>query len=563
MRVPSVATQIVTLWDRPDLRPLVVSVTSCCVAAASSAAALKPAAMQTPYVRPPSGPPSAPEPPATCGTMPASVRVFGTVLAALAVTAGIAGSLLYTSGGQTRPLRLDAVAGTRHVDAAVAPIDNSQHLYVLDGWGGVHPVGSAPALATTASWPDKDIAFSLALFPDGSGGYVMDGWGKLHPVGDAAAVDSGVYWPGWIGARQIVMAPWASRQRPAGYLLDADGGIHPFGGAPAVRGNATWPAQGIARALVLAPASTPSSVRGYTLDGFGGVHAFGGAPPAIAAARFSGDMARGLVILPSRGMLVEGYTLDYSGGVHPFGGAPDMALAASATWPGRDMADSLVAWTAAPVGAPGGWVLDRSGGVHAWGSAPSLVPSVTWPGWDIARGLAASGSGAGSTERLILDAQPSGDAWGSYFNQRDSRWASEAIGGTFPVWKIGCLVSDLAMVYSHFGISSVTPGSIAAHGGWFDGTGAIFNSALSVPGHTTTIVRGPSAAWIRAQLAEGRPVIVGMDLPSGGTHFVTLTGLNGASDYWVNDPWEQHAMHVPFSGDWFTRGPIFEAIAFA
>ena len=47
-----------------------------------------------------------------------------------------------------------------------------------------------------------------------------------------------------------------------------------------------------------------------------------------------------------------------------------------------------------------------------------------------------------------------------------------------------------------------------------------------------------------------------------GTHFVTLTGLNGASDFWTNDPWEQNAMHVPFSGDWFDRGPIYEAVAF-
>src|SRR4051794_3828739 len=62
-------------------------------------------------------------------------------------------------------------------------IDNRDHLYVLDGWGGVHPVGASPTLSTTAAWPNKDIAFSLALFPDGSGGYVLDGWGRLHPVG--------------------------------------------------------------------------------------------------------------------------------------------------------------------------------------------------------------------------------------------------------------------------------------------------------------------------------------------------------------------------------------------
>jgi hypothetical protein len=58
-------------------------------------------------------------------------------------------------------------------------------------------------------------------------------------------------------------------------------------------------------------------------------------------------------------------------------------------------------------------------------------------------------------------------------------------------------------------------------------------------------------------------VIVGMNLVGGGTHFVTLTGLDGASDYWVNDPWDQSAIHVVFSGDWDDRGSIYEAIAFS
>ena len=83
-----------------------------------------------------------------------------------------------------------------------------------------------------------------------------------------------------------------------------------------------------------------------------------------------------------------------------------------------------------------------------------------------------------------------------------------------------------------------------------------------MPGHSTYLVRDPDPSWIRSYVAAGHPVIVGMNLPSGTTHFVTLTGLNGESDYWVNDPWEQNAMHVTFSGDWFTRGPIYEAIAF-
>src|SRR4029077_8426036 len=302
-------------------------------------------------------------------------------------------------------------------------------------------VGSSPALTTSAAWPNRDIAYGLALFADASGGYVMDGWGLLHPVGTAPKVDSGVYWPNWIGARAVVMAPWATAAEPAGYLLDADGGVHAFGGAPAVSGFAAFPSAGIARALVLLPFSTPSSVMGYTLDGYGGVHPFGGARPVEGAARVSGDVARGLVLTPGvNGLFVQGYTLDYSGVLHPFGGAPAVAL--SSSWPGEDMADSVVAWTAAPRGRPGGWVLDRHGDVMPFGSAPALAPSQTWASWDIARGLAGAGSGSGSTERTLVDHQPPGNGWGGYFNQRDARWGTASVGaGSSTVWQIGCLLT--------------------------------------------------------------------------------------------------------------------------
>src|SRR5579864_6663806 len=429
-------------------------------------------------------------------------------VAVVIVSVPAAALLLAAPGRPGVDPRLAALRAMRTVATRVAPaIDNQGHLYVLDGWGGVHPVGASPRLATSAAWPDRDIAFSLALFPDGTGGYVMDGWGKLHPVGNAPAVDSGVYWPHWIGAPETVM----------GYTLDGYGGIHPFGGAPAVTGNAVWPGVDKVRGLVLNLAATSNAVQGYTLDFSGGIHAFGGAP----------------------------------------------AVTASATWPGRDVADSIVAWTAARSGSPGGWVLDRQGGVHPYGSAPALIPSATWPGWDIARGLAGAGSGGGSTENLVLQPQAISDSWGAYFNQRDVRWAARGVGlGSPRVWQVGCLLTDLAMVYSHFGFGSVSPATVAAHGGWFDGRGDMYNSALHVPGHTTVVMWRPSSAWISAQVAAGHPVIVGMNLSGGGTHFVTLTGMNGSGDYWTDDPWEQNAMHVTFSGDWSDRGPIYEAIAF-
>jgi len=489
---------------------------------------------------------------------PAMRRVL---IAAIAVSLAV-GSVAFLFNA-ANPSSNSLAPGALGAAMRVAPaVGNQDHLYVLDGWGGVHPVGASPQLATSVAWPNKDIAYSLALFPDASGGYVLDGWGGLHPVGMAPAMDSHVYWPNWIGAREVVMAPWSSTINPAGYLLDADGGIHPFGGAPPVAGNAVWPGEGTARALVLTANSTPSAVAGYTLDGFGGVHPFGGARAVVGAAHFETDIARGMALIDGgAGLLVSGYTLDYSGGIHPFGVAP--AVTAPARWPDQDMADSLVTWNRSPGGSPGGWVLDRHGEVHAWGSAPVVAPSQTWPTWDIARGLAGAGSGAGSTERLILDAQPISDGWGVYYNQRDTRWAAASVGSaSYPVWKIGCLISDLAMVYSHFGYRSTTPASIAAHTEWFNASGAIFNSALRVPGHTTLIVMNPDPAFIASHVAAGHPVVVGMNLHKGTTHFVVLTGPNGPSDYWTNDPWEQNAMHVTFSGDWFTRGPVYEAIVF-
>jgi hypothetical protein len=238
----------------------------------------------------------------------------------------------------------------------------------------------------------------------------------------------------------------------------------------------------------------------------------------------------------------------------------------TAQWPGLDVADSMVAWTGARPSSPGGWVLDRQGFVHPYGSAPALAPSKTWPGWDIARGLAGSGSGGGSTENLLLQPEKISDPWGTYFNQRDLRWAGNEVGYSgSTIVQIGCLLSNLAMVYTHFGYAGVTPATVAAHAQWFEASGGIYNSALNVPGHTTIIIRNPTSAWIASQVRAGHPVIVGMNVPYGpyGTHFVTLTGMDGASDYWTNDPGEQNAMHVTFSGAWIDRGPIYEAIAFS
>src|SRR5260370_30316622 len=93
------------------------------------------------------------------------------VLIACILVLYVAPTLLFLSnpGGRASNSLLTSLSAAARVPPA---LDNQGHLYVLDGWGGLHPVGMSPILSTSASWPTKDIAYGLALFPDGSGGYV-------------------------------------------------------------------------------------------------------------------------------------------------------------------------------------------------------------------------------------------------------------------------------------------------------------------------------------------------------------------------------------------------------
>jgi hypothetical protein len=75
-----------------------------------------------------------------------------------------------------------------------------------------------------------------------------------------------------------------------------------------------------------------------------------------------------------------GQILDSWGGIHPYGSADQMAP--GAYWPGWSIARDIAA---APEHPDSGYVLDGSGGVHAFGSAPDVQLTGYWYGWDIAR----------------------------------------------------------------------------------------------------------------------------------------------------------------------------------
>ena len=102
------------------------------------------------------------------------------------------------------------------------------------------------------------------------------------------------------------------------------------------------------------------------------------------SAAYSGDAA----FVPSNGTLTETvnpfksmYELDGYGGIHPVSSPQLPAL--PATWPGWNVAYGM----ALRADGTSGYVLDAFGGVHAFGGAPAVTDNAYWPGWAIARGI--------------------------------------------------------------------------------------------------------------------------------------------------------------------------------
>jgi Peptidase family M23 len=99
-----------------------------------------------------------------------------------------------------------------------------------------------------------------------------------------------------------------------------------------------------------------------------------------------------VVLIPGGGG--AGYSLDGYGGLHPFGNAPPV-VSSSGSWPGWDIARGIAIAPNSTTSAVTGYVLDGWGGLHpfAAGSAsppPQQTDALYWSGWDIARGIVMS-----------------------------------------------------------------------------------------------------------------------------------------------------------------------------
>lgn len=147
----------------------------------------------------------------------------------------------------------------------------------------------------------------------------------------------------------------------------------------------------------------------------------------------------------------------------------------------------------------------------------------------------------------LLSNQTVCDDWGCYYNQRDSQWGSIALNGTqYSIASDGCLMTSMAMVYTHYGHRDVNPLSINSVSSNFSGIPpALLKYSITANGVSSQRV----SADIDATLASGNPVIVGISYDGGPypDHFVVFVSGSGGN-YTMNDPFTPNGHNISFRG---------------
>lgn len=146
----------------------------------------------------------------------------------------------------------------------------------------------------------------------------------------------------------------------------------------------------------------------------------------------------------------------------------------------------------------------------------------------------------------LISGQTVCDDWGCYYNQRDTQWGGLALNGTqYSIASDGCLMTAMAMVYTHYGHRSVTPITINSNPSNFASyEPAWLNKTIVADGTTASRV----SSSIDSELSEGRPVIVGISYDGGPypDHFVVLISGSGGN-YQMNDPYTANGHDIPFT----------------
>ncbi|HSW48129.1 MAG TPA: C39 family peptidase [Candidatus Saccharimonadales bacterium] len=147
----------------------------------------------------------------------------------------------------------------------------------------------------------------------------------------------------------------------------------------------------------------------------------------------------------------------------------------------------------------------------------------------------------------LLSGQTTCDDWGCYYNQRDTQWGGNSLNGTqYTLASDGCLVTSMAMVYTHYGHKDVTPQSINSVSSNFSGIPpALLKFSISANGTSSS----RSSTDIDSTLASGNPVVVGISYDGGSypDHFVVFVSGSGGN-YTMNDPFTPNGHNISFRG---------------
>ena len=147
----------------------------------------------------------------------------------------------------------------------------------------------------------------------------------------------------------------------------------------------------------------------------------------------------------------------------------------------------------------------------------------------------------------LLGNQTTCDDWGCYYNQRDSQWGGNALNGTqYTLASDGCLITSMAMVYTHYGHRDVNPQSINSVSSNFSGIpAALLKYSITANGVSSSRIQ----ADIDSTLASGNPVIVGISYDGGSypDHFVVFVS-GGGGTYTMNDPFTPSGHNIDFRG---------------
>lgn len=145
----------------------------------------------------------------------------------------------------------------------------------------------------------------------------------------------------------------------------------------------------------------------------------------------------------------------------------------------------------------------------------------------------------------ILSNQTQCDDWGCYYNQRDSLWGNSSLNGTvYTLASDGCLVTSMAMIYSHYGHKNVTPATINSIPSNFASYyPAYLKKVISADGVTASRVYDS----IDSVLASGNPLVIGISYDGGpvADHFVVFSS-GSSGTYNMKDPFTPNGNNIDF-----------------